>query len=101
MGLTARRDMAWNGDLGWVGTPSTGDVDLSAGDVPLRGTSDVQADLLDAEKVLDLKMRLKRGSSIITMTLSTGVKDALHRPEWKREGYRTRYSDRLERSRRG
>lgn len=46
----------WDSDLGaWVAAATAGDVDLSAGEVEL-GTSDlsgaVQADVLDAEKVL-------------------------------------------------
>lgn len=50
--LTICGDIAWNGYLGGIGGAATRDRDLGTRDVPLRCTSDVQPDLLDAEQIL-------------------------------------------------
>ena len=50
---TARRDISWNGDLGWVSISPVGDIDLCAGDVELRSPRNVQANLLYAGEVLE------------------------------------------------
>ena len=49
---TALGDVSRDGDLGRVAASAASDVDLGAGDVELGCTSDVEADVLDAEEVL-------------------------------------------------
>ena len=47
--LTGSRNVSRNRDLGWVGTPSTCDLDLSARDVPLWGSGDMETDLFNSD----------------------------------------------------
>ena len=52
---TVCSDVSGYGNLRWVGASSTGDLDLSAGNVPLGCTSNVQSDLIDSTKIRNEK----------------------------------------------
>lgn len=49
---TAGRDISGDRDLGRVSSATIGDIDLAARNVVLRGTSDMQCDVLNAHEVL-------------------------------------------------
>ena len=58
---TAGRDVAGDGYLRWVPVATVRNVDLATRNVELGSTSNVQPNLLNADKVLD-KTSMSRGS---------------------------------------
>lgn len=50
--ITRSCDVSRDGNFGRVSRPATGDLDLSARDVPLGSTSDMEANCFNADQVL-------------------------------------------------
>jgi len=59
--LTAGRDVSRDRDLGWVAATIAGDLCLSAGDVELGSTSNVETNLLNADEVLEKGVSVYNG----------------------------------------